>query len=41
MATTSPPGIRAQFGVAPEHDRLPFYRAITTPVLVIGSPMTS
>jgi pimeloyl-ACP methyl ester carboxylesterase len=36
MATTSPPGIRAQFGVAPEHDRLPFYRAITTPVLVIG-----
>jgi pimeloyl-ACP methyl ester carboxylesterase len=34
--TTATPGIRAQFGVAPEHDRLPFYRAITTPVLVIG-----
>jgi pimeloyl-ACP methyl ester carboxylesterase len=29
-------GIRAQHGVAPENDRLPAYRAITTPVLVIG-----
>lgn len=29
-------GVRAQHGVAPENDRLPAYRAITTPVLVIG-----
>lgn len=29
-------GIRAQYGVAPEDDRTPAYRAITTPVLVIG-----
>ena len=28
--------VRAQFGVAPENNRLPAYRAITTPVLVIG-----
>jgi pimeloyl-ACP methyl ester carboxylesterase len=34
--TTSTPGVRAQFGIAPEHDRLPAYRAVTTPVLVIG-----
>jgi pimeloyl-ACP methyl ester carboxylesterase len=34
--TKSTPGIRAQFGIAPESDRLPAYRAITTPVLVIG-----
>jgi pimeloyl-ACP methyl ester carboxylesterase len=34
--TTSTPGIRAQFDVSPQHDRLPFYRAITSPVLVIG-----
>jgi pimeloyl-ACP methyl ester carboxylesterase len=34
--TKSTPGVRAQFGIAPEHDRLPAYRAITTPVLVIG-----
>jgi len=34
--TKSTPGIRAQHGVAPEKDRLPAYRAITTPVLVIG-----
>jgi pimeloyl-ACP methyl ester carboxylesterase len=33
---TSTPGIRAQFDVSPQHDRLPFYRAITSPVLVIG-----
>jgi pimeloyl-ACP methyl ester carboxylesterase len=26
----------AQFGIAPEMDRLPAYRAITMPVLVIG-----
>jgi pimeloyl-ACP methyl ester carboxylesterase len=30
------PRIRAHFGVAPEHDRLPLYRAITSRVLVIG-----
>ena len=30
------PGIRAQYGVAPQHDRRTAYRAITTPVLVIG-----
>jgi pimeloyl-ACP methyl ester carboxylesterase len=34
--TKSTPGVRAQFGIAPENDRLPVYRAITTPVLVIG-----
>lgn len=34
--TKSTPGIRAQHGAAPESDRLPAYRAITTPVLVIG-----
>jgi pimeloyl-ACP methyl ester carboxylesterase len=34
--TKSTPGIRAQFAIAPESDRLPAYRAITTPVLVIG-----
>jgi pimeloyl-ACP methyl ester carboxylesterase len=34
--TKSTPGVRAQFGIAPEHDRLPAYGAITTPVLVIG-----
>lgn len=32
----STPGIRAQHDVAPVNDRLPAYRAITTPVLVIG-----
>jgi pimeloyl-ACP methyl ester carboxylesterase len=30
------PGIRAQYGVAPQRDRLPAYRSIATPVLVIG-----
>ncbi len=30
------PGTRAQYGVAPAADRRPAYRAITTPVLVIG-----
>jgi pimeloyl-ACP methyl ester carboxylesterase len=34
--TKSTPGIRAQHGIAPENDRLPAYRAITIPVLVIG-----
>lgn len=34
--TTSTPGVRAQFAIAPENNRLPAYRAITTPVLVIG-----
>ena len=34
--TKSTSGIRAQHGIAPENDRLPAYRAITTPVLVIG-----
>ena len=34
--TKSTSGIRAQYAVAPENDRLPAYRAITTPVLVIG-----
>ena len=33
---TSTPGIRAQFCIAPGDDRLPAYKAITTPVLVIG-----
>lgn len=30
------PGVRAQYGVAPRHDRRAAYRTITTPVLVIG-----
>lgn len=30
------PGVRAQYDVAPEQDRLPAYRSIATPVLVIG-----
>lgn len=30
------PGVRAQYDVAPQHDRLPAYGAITTPTLVIG-----
>lgn len=34
--STSTPGIRTQYDVAPEIDRLPAYRSITTPVLVIG-----
>lgn len=34
--TQSTPGVRAQHDVAPQSDRLPAYRAITTPVLVIG-----
>jgi pimeloyl-ACP methyl ester carboxylesterase len=34
--TKSTPGVRAQYGVAPESDRLPVYKVITTPVLVIG-----
>lgn len=34
--TNSTSGIRAQYDVAPVTDRLPAYRAITTPVLVIG-----
>jgi pimeloyl-ACP methyl ester carboxylesterase len=29
-------GTRAQHGIAPENNRLPAYRAITTPALVIG-----
>jgi pimeloyl-ACP methyl ester carboxylesterase len=33
---TSTPGIRAQHDVAPLTNRLPAYRAVTTPVLVIG-----
>jgi pimeloyl-ACP methyl ester carboxylesterase len=34
--TKSTPGVRAQYDIAPQHDRLPAYRSITTPVLVIG-----
>lgn len=34
--TKSTVGIRAQHDVAPATDRLPAYRAITTPVLIIG-----
>ena len=34
--TTSTPGVRAQFGIAPENNRLPAYQAITASVLVIG-----
>lgn len=30
------PGIRAQYDVAPQQSRLPAYRSITTPVLVLG-----
>jgi pimeloyl-ACP methyl ester carboxylesterase len=33
---TSTPGMRAQFDVAPFNDRLPAYRSIFAPVLVIG-----
>jgi len=40
MFTTWPtrptPGVRAQLDVAPQGNRLPAYRAITTPALVIG-----
>lgn len=37
MWPTKPtPGIRAQYGVAPQSDRLGVYKVITTPVLVIG-----
>ncbi|OBF89138.1 alpha/beta hydrolase [Mycolicibacterium flavescens] len=37
MWPTKPtPGVRAQYGVAPETDRLRVYRVITTPVLVLG-----
>ncbi|MGE2724515.1 alpha/beta fold hydrolase [Mycolicibacterium pulveris] len=37
MWPTKPsPGLRAQLGVAPEGDRLPAYRSITKPALVIG-----
>jgi pimeloyl-ACP methyl ester carboxylesterase len=34
--TKSTPGIRSQYGIAPENDRLRVYKVITTPVLVIG-----
>jgi len=34
--TTSTPGVRAQFGIAPASNRLPAYQAITASVLVIG-----
>jgi pimeloyl-ACP methyl ester carboxylesterase len=34
--TKSTPGVRAQHEVSPQNDRLSAYRAITTPVLVIG-----
>lgn len=34
--TKMTPGICAQYGVAPENDRLPAYRSIPAPVLVIG-----
>ena len=34
--TKSTAGVRAQYGVAPQGDRTPAYRSITTPVLVIG-----
>ena len=37
MWPTKPtPGLRAQIDVAPEGNRLPAYRSITAPVLVIG-----
>ncbi|KUI06194.1 alpha/beta hydrolase [Mycobacterium sp. IS-3022] len=32
----STPGVRAQYGVAPDSDRLRVYKVITTPVLVLG-----
>ena len=32
----STPGLRAQFEISPQGNRLPAYRAITTPTLVIG-----
>ncbi|MGE2721100.1 alpha/beta fold hydrolase [Mycolicibacterium celeriflavum] len=34
--TKTTPGLRAQYGVAPESDRLRVYKVITTPVLVLG-----
>lgn len=34
--TKSTPGLRAQYGVAPQTDRLRVYRVIATPVLVLG-----
>lgn len=34
--TRPTPGVRAQYDVAPRNDRLPVYRSISTPVLVIG-----
>lgn len=34
--TQSTPGVRTQAGIAPEGNRLPAYRSITAPVLVIG-----
>ncbi len=34
--TKSTPGLLAQYGVAPERDRLRVYKVINTPVLVIG-----
>jgi pimeloyl-ACP methyl ester carboxylesterase len=34
--TKSTPGLRTQLGIAPQDNRLPAYRAITRPVLVIG-----
>ena len=34
--TKTTPGLRAQYDVAPHNDRLPAYRSIRTPVLVIG-----
>ncbi|BBY45772.1 non-heme bromoperoxidase BpoC [Mycolicibacterium celeriflavum] len=34
--TKSTPGLRAQYGVAPESDRLRVYKVIATPVLVLG-----
>jgi pimeloyl-ACP methyl ester carboxylesterase len=37
MWPTKPtPGLRCQLGVSPQSDRLPAYRAITAPVLVVG-----
>jgi pimeloyl-ACP methyl ester carboxylesterase len=30
------PGVKAQYGVAPDGDRLPAYKTITTPALVLG-----
>jgi pimeloyl-ACP methyl ester carboxylesterase len=34
--TKQTPGLRTQLGIAPEANRLPAYRSITAPVLVIG-----